>query len=205
MARLKRPKGGAAKPRARKPAAKKKAPNAGKSAAEAFVEDEAKDADPKIGRPTKYDREKVDAALVAIAEGTKVAVACAEQGFSRGAFHLWVVDDVDGLSERYRRAREAKAWGAVDEIIDIADDATEDFVTDEKGTKRLDREHVQRSALRVSSRQWVGEKVLRHAFSSKDELAVSGAVDVAGAGAGLSKKIADRRSARGAARPTGGD
>ena len=44
-------------------------------------------------------------------------------------------------------------WLAED-LLGIADDATNDFVTDTKGKEKLDREAVLRSKLRVETRQW---------------------------------------------------
>lgn len=173
---------------------KTKAKPRGQTGAQAFADDSEKKKRPKV----VYDRAKVDEALERYCEGVSLEVACAEQGFSRGAFHLWVVDDHDGLAERYRRAREAKAWSLIEEVPDIADDRSEDFKTDDRGVKQVDREHLQRSALRVSARQWIAERVLRNEHSTKSNLELEGKVDVASAGAGLAEKLAKRRKSSGA-------
>jgi hypothetical protein len=41
-----------------------------------------------------------------------------------------------------------------DEIIDIADESENDWYTDDRGERRIDREVVQRSAIRIDARKW---------------------------------------------------
>jgi len=67
----------------------------------------------------------------------------------------------------YARAREAQAEVLADEIVEIADDSSEDFIfaegedQDGKGAKKyVNKEYVKRSALRVDARKWVAAKLL---------------------------------------------
>ncbi len=46
-----------------------------------------------------------------------------------------------------------------DEALEIADDASGDWMVDKDGKKTLDHEHVQRSRLRVDTRKWAAGKL----------------------------------------------
>lgn len=86
-------------------------------------------------------------------------------------------DEHAAFREQYARAREAQADVLADESIEIADDATNDWMevnaADEKGEKyRLNGEHVQRSRLRVDTRKWFASKLAPKKYG--DKLAVGG-------------------------------
>ena len=71
---------------------------------------------------------------------------------------LWVLDDLNGFAEQYARARLVGYHRMPDELIEIADDGSSDFVEKERpdGSKFLafDGEHVQWSRLRVATRKY---------------------------------------------------
>ena len=119
----------------------------------------------------KYNRAKVDVILMRIAvDGMSLRAACEEHDLSHGTFSEWIVDDVDGLADRYARAQKARAHVLADEIIEIADDGTNDTYVDEKGQTRVDQDHIQRSRLRVDTRKWVLAKVLPKVYGEKVEV-----------------------------------
>lgn len=74
----------------------------------------------------------------------------------------------DAFREQYARAREAQADTLADEILDIADDATNDFMMTEQGLK-YDGDSVQRSRLRVDSRKWLAGKLRPKKYGDKIE------------------------------------
>lgn len=91
-----------------------------------------------------------------------------------------------GFQERYAQAKAECADALVEEIIDIADDGTNDWmeVHDKDGAcvgYKLNGEHVQRSKLRVDSRKWIASKLkpkkygdsvdLNHGVQPNDPLA----------------------------------
>lgn len=88
----------------------------------------------------------------------------------RTTVQLWVTDDREGFSRKYVRAREAQAIRWAEEIIEISDEAEQDWVVDENGHTRVVHEHVQRSRLRVDSRKWMLARVLPHIYGDKLEL-----------------------------------
>ncbi len=76
----------------------------------------------------------------------------------------WANRDVDGFAARYDRARRIRLDLMADEIIDIADDARNDWMEIElkNGESQvvLNKEAVARSRLRVDSRKWMLSKLL---------------------------------------------
>lgn len=82
----------------------------------------------------------------------------------------WVKQRKD-FATIYREARELQAEYWADSIIDIADDARNDFMTSLAGPK-FDRETFERSRLRVQSRQWMVSRLLRQMYG--DRIGVTG-------------------------------
>lgn len=77
----------------------------------------------------------------------------------------WLAEN-EAFAKQYAHAREAQAEKLADEIIEIADDGTNDYGFKEDSDKDGDgakpvflAEHVQRSKLRVDSRKWVASKL----------------------------------------------
>lgn len=77
------------------------------------------------------------------------------------------------FAEQYARAREAQADTLFDEIQDIADDGSNDFITKKNadGTEyeAFNAEHVQRSKLRVDARKWMAGKLRPKVYGDKIE------------------------------------
>jgi hypothetical protein len=172
---------------------------------------------PATGRPSTYDRTTADAILMGIAEiEMSLTQACARvstptypEGVPKGTFLGWVVDDVDGLSDRYMRARKIRAHSMLDELVAIADQADDDFVeTIGKGGRAkvsFNGEAVARSALRVSARQWVLSRILRDELGDKVTVdAGAGLLAVAGAAERLAAKLGGLGAPAGAETPAVG-
>lgn len=74
----------------------------------------------------------------------------------------WLASD-EAFREQYQAARLIQADTLADEILDISDDARNDWMEKrrEDGTtvRCIDNEHVQRSRLRVDSRKWLASKM----------------------------------------------
>lgn len=88
----------------------------------------------------------------------------------------WLLVHEDFRS-KYARARELQGHVFAEETIEIADDASRDYVNVQKGetTERvLDSEHVNRSRLRILTRQWMAEKLVPKKYGPRAALEVSG-------------------------------
>lgn len=78
----------------------------------------------------------------------------------------------DEFSKQYTRAKEESADALVEEMLDIADDGTNDWMErlDGEGAPigwQLNGEHVQRSRLRVESRKWIAAKLKPKRYGDK--------------------------------------
>jgi len=75
--------------------------------------------------------------------------------------------------EQYARAREGRAWLWADEILDIADDGSNDWMDREIGRDKegdpvtirvIDHEHIMRSKIRIDTRKFLMAKFLKTTF-----------------------------------------
>jgi len=77
--------------------------------------------------------------------------------------HQYIVAFAIRISEfrhQYAQARAMRVDWMTEEMLDIADDATNDWELDRDGKpKKLDREAVGRSKLRLDARQWLAERL----------------------------------------------
>lgn len=85
------------------------------------------------------------------------------------------------IQERLRaRAAQMDTWA--DEIVEIADDASEDYVGREAADGSIERvfdaEKVQRAKLRIDTRKWLMSKLAARRYGDKVEVEVSGNLDV---------------------------
>lgn len=152
-----------------KQVANKKAVTTGESKAEASKKPLTRPAH----RPPVYDRNEVMEIInVRITEGESLRTICK----SKGMPHISVVMDwlrIDAeLAEQYARSREIQADYYAESIIEIADDATNDYMEklDANGTVigySFNGENVQRSRLRIDARKWFASKMNPKKYSDK--------------------------------------
>lgn len=117
-----------------------------------------------------FTQELFDAICDRLADGESLRTICQDEEMpSKGTILRWVGND-EKLQDQYARAREAQADAIFDEILDIADDATNDWMEvngqdDEK--YRLNGEHVQRSRVRIDARKWMAGKMRPKKYGEK--------------------------------------
>jgi len=75
------------------------------------------------------------------------------------------------FQEQYARAKEEMAEHFAEEILEIADDGSNDWIEREVESGKLikvaDHEHIARSRLRVDTRKWLMSKLLPKKFGEK--------------------------------------
>jgi hypothetical protein len=131
-----------------------------------------------------------------IAAGESVRSVCRdEQMPAASTVFKWLTEDA-AFSEQYARAKATAAEVLASELIEIADDGTNDYVERVNAkTGRLeigfDNEHVQRSRLRVDTRKWYLSKILPKVYGDRLDLNVKGEITLA------DRIIAARRRVRG--------
>ena len=87
-------------------------------------------------------------------------------------FFEWIRKD-EAKAEQYARATIERADLIFEDIFDIADDGTNDYMTiiNKNGieVEVLNTEHVQRSRLRVDARKWALSKMMPKKYGDKPE------------------------------------
>ena len=126
----------------------------------------------------KYDREKCSEIILSQIAGTDKGLRsiCSAKGLPPAdCFIHWVSGD-DELAQRYARARRRQAELLAEQLLEIADDGTNDYVErqnkDGSTSTVLDSEHVQRSRLRVDTRKWILSKVLPKVYGDGPKVVV---------------------------------
>lgn len=147
-----------------------------------------KDKTPKRnGRPPLYNEEIAVQVLVQMMSGKSVRQICKQEGFpSRDTVHVWIATNAGakldkeekvipgtGFSDRYAHARKVRAAEIFDEMEEIADDGTNDWM--ERNGKdnpgwTANGENVQRSRLRIDTRKWMLSKMEPNTYGDKLEL-----------------------------------
>lgn len=114
----------------------------------------------KAGRPCEYTQERAEKICALIAEGISVRTICKMDGMPEtGTFYRWLRVYPEFM-QQYACAKEDQADALAEEMLDIADDGTNDWMelNDKKGEcigYQVNGEHVQRSRLRVETRKWL--------------------------------------------------
>lgn len=89
---------------------------------------------------------------------------------SSKTFYEWLDND-DSKVKQYARACELRAEIIFDELLDIADDGRNDFVTKKLGgdveIECLNSENIQRSRLRIDARKWILSKMNPKKYGDK--------------------------------------
>ena len=117
-----------------------------------------------VGRPCEYTQEIADRICAELAQGTSLRTVCkADDMPSCVTVFAWMRRFPEFLKQ-YETAKAESADYLVEEMLDIADDGTNDWM--EKYGKdgesigwALNGEHVQRSRLRVDTRKWAASKL----------------------------------------------
>lgn len=127
------------------------------------------------GRPSDFTKEIGDAICAQLAEGISLRTVClAEDMPSKTSVFRWLREHEE-FRDQYARAKEEAADAFVEEMIDISDDGSNDWMEqldDEGKTKgwRENGEAIVRSRLRVDTRKWIASKLKAKKYGDKLEL-----------------------------------
>ncbi len=127
--------------------------------------------EPKKGRPTKYTKQIADKICEQLAQGFTLREVCKSEEFpAESTIRLWALEDRDGFSAHYARAREIGYQTMADELLEISDDGRNDWMErngdDDRGWV-ANGEHMGRSRLRVDTRKWLLSKALPKLYGDK--------------------------------------
>lgn len=113
---------------------------------------------------------KVEAILEDVRTGDPIRRALRRHGVNPNTWYR-ACDADEELSKRYAQAKEAGLDTWADEILEIADDGTNDSYVDENGRERTDHDVVHRSKLRIDTRKWLLAKLMPRKYGERTVLA----------------------------------
>jgi hypothetical protein len=120
------------------------------------------------GRPSIYTQELADEICRRLADGETLRAICRDDHMPGDrTVREWALDNLNGFSTQYERARLIGYFGMADDIVEIADDGSNDTYKDEHGAYKVDQEAISRSRLRVDTRKWLLSKALPKIFGDK--------------------------------------
>lgn len=138
------------------------------------------------GRPSIYTIELGKEICSRIALGESVLHIVQDESMpASSTIYLWLLDeDKKEFSDNYAKARNIQAELMFEELLDIADDSSEDVLRTKKVKdentgewvylKEENKEFTNRSRLRVDTRKWYLSKVLPKKFGDKTDITSDG-------------------------------
>ncbi len=122
-----------------------------------------------------FTQEIWDEILTRLIEGEGLNSICRDEHMPcRRTINAWIIKD-EKLKAEYDTARELQADTHADQVLEIADDARNDYLVRYNSvTGQLEhtfhKEHVQRSELRVKSRMWLAAKHRPRKYGDKTQV-----------------------------------
>lgn len=132
-----------------------------------------------MARPTKYTPELTDLICERLSEGDSLRTVClADDMPDKATVFRWLRIHKQ-FRDQYETAKQESADAMADEILDIADDGTNDWMdkTNKDGEvigEALNSEHVQRSRLRIDTRKFLMAKMKPKKYGDKVDLSIGG-------------------------------
>jgi transposase-like protein len=131
-----------------------------------------------VSRPSDYTPELSAEICARLSEGESMRSVCRDESMpSARTLFNWMRAYPEFL-QQYTRAKEESADALSDEMLDIADDGSNDWMERKNAEGevtgwQVNGEHVQRSRLRVETRKWIASKLKPKKYG--DKLALGGA------------------------------
>lgn len=129
------------------------------------------------GRPTKYTKELGDEICEKLAEGISLRTVCLDPKIPTASSVFRWLRTNEEFRKQYARAKEESADAMAEELLDIADDGKNDWMTRNFGKEQVrvvDNEALQRSRLRVDVRKWLMSKMKPKKYNDKMDITSDG-------------------------------
>lgn len=134
-----------------------------------------------MARPTKFTGPLGAKICKRICDGESLRSVCRDEKMpSRSTVHEWIIlglaedakPNLRAFSDQYEKAITVRAENMFDEMEEIADDGSNDWMTrtgrDGEEYEVVNHEHVQRSRLRVDTRKWKLSKMFPKKFGDRN-------------------------------------
>ena len=130
------------------------------------------------GRPSTYTQDIAERLCAQLAQGMSMHRACEPDDMpSKRSVFNWLRTNKEFLHQ-YENAKAEAADFLAEEMIEIADDGTNDYMTKKNndGTEYevANTEHIQRSRLRIDARKWIASKLKPKKYGDKTAMEHSG-------------------------------
>ena len=131
------------------------------------------------GRPTDYSTDLANEICARIADGESLRAICRDEGMpDPSTVRRWLASR-DDFHIQYARAREEQAEAIFEEMLEIADDGSNDWMErsgkdGETGDTVVDHEHVSRSKLRIDTRKWMLARMAPKKYGDATNIKLSG-------------------------------
>lgn len=116
----------------------------------------------KMGRPTTYTLElakEICDSIASSSKGTKKLCKENQHWPCQDTLFVWLKSNPE-FSEQYAQAKRCQIEVFIDEILEIADDSSQDEVINEQGGIICNSEFIARSRLRIDTRKWLASKLV---------------------------------------------
>ena len=130
----------------------------------------------KLGRPTKYTPALADRICSQLSDGDSMRTVCKPSDMPCKATLFCWLRTIPEFLDQYTKAKEESADALTDEMLDIADNANNDWMEQNGDSEgyRLNGESIQRSRLRVDTRKWAASKLKPKKYGDKIQQEISG-------------------------------
>lgn len=126
---------------------------------------------PARGRPSLYTQDIADAICERLADGESLRAICRDEGMPQeSTVRLWALEDREGFSAQYTKARDIGLDAMADELLEIADDGSNDWMQRNYGEQEAwvaNGEAMGRSRLRLDTRKWLMSKMAAKRYGDK--------------------------------------
>ncbi|MBX4976117.1 terminase small subunit protein [Rhizobium lentis] len=130
-----------------------------------------------MGRASKFSQALAERICARIADRESLRSICRDEDMpSKSTVLSWLADeDKAAFRARYALAREIMADSFVDEMVEIADNSSDDWIEKKNASGETtgwqeNGEAIRRSQLRIATRQWVAERLRPKKYGAKVEL-----------------------------------
>jgi hypothetical protein len=125
-------------------------------------------------RPVAFTEELFVKLLDRLAQGETLVAICADQTMpTRQSLFQKLYKD-ENARELYYAAREMQMEAMAEEILELSDNAENDWSTDDRGRRMANNDVIQRARLKVDTRKFIMAKMAPRRFGEKNFTEVSG-------------------------------
>lgn len=123
----------------------------------------------KKGRATKFTQELADEICNTIASNSKgIGMLCEENTHwpNKDTIFTWLKNN-SAFSDQYARAKQCQIECLVDQMLEIADDTSQDSLIDEQGKMIFNPQSINRARLKIDTRKWLACKLVPRVYGLK--------------------------------------